>query len=337
MPHEVIMPALGMAQDTGLIVAWLKGAGDEVSATDPLMEVETDKATMEVEAGANGTLIELRAAEGENVPVGQVVAVIAGAGEDTTPSESKGAPSEAPAPPSPTPEPVASEPVASEPTAVLAPAQAPVAARLNGERILASPKARRLAAEEGLDLMRLREAGHVEPFHVADLDVLRTLKAPQAAVAAGGAPTAHIEASVPNAAFEDFVVWVAETVAAPRLTVLAAFAAAGLRAGGVGDVVVRAENGRTHITLSDPDRKRLSALQPVEDGTPTLIVRDVSATAITGLALSAEGAPTLTVARKGEDLAVALHYRPGALDDGAAIAVISAFAERLQQPLRHLL
>ncbi|MEM8854094.1 MAG: biotin/lipoyl-containing protein [Pseudomonadota bacterium] len=332
------MPALGMAQDTGLIVAWLKDTGEEVSATDPLMEVETDKATMEVEAGADGTLIELRASEGENVPVGHVVAVIAGAGEDATPVKASTAPPEAPSEPTPAAPPDAAPPSAA-PAAAPAPAAPTTAAAApvrHGERILASPKARRLAAEEGLDLMRLREAGHAEPFHVADLDVLRTLKAPQHA-ASTGAATAHIDALVRREAFEDFVGFVGQTVASPRLAVLGAFAAAGMRAGGADTVSVRVEQGQRHITLADPDRKRLSAPKAVEDGAPTLIVRDVSATPITGLALSAEGAPTLTVARKGEDLAIALHYRPGTLDDGAAIAVISAFAERLAQPLRHLL
>ncbi len=85
MPHEVIMPALGMAQDTGQIVAWLKQPGDAVKAGDALMEVETDKATMEVEAAADGYLTDVRAAAGDNVPVGDVVAMISesadGAGE----------------------------------------------------------------------------------------------------------------------------------------------------------------------------------------------------------------------------------------------------------------
>ena len=76
MPHEVIMPALGMAQDTGLLVRWLKQAGDPVSIGDPLMEVETDKSVIEVEALATGFLGDIRSHEGENVPVGQIVALI---------------------------------------------------------------------------------------------------------------------------------------------------------------------------------------------------------------------------------------------------------------------
>ena len=79
LPHDVIMPALGMNQNTGKILSWLKGKGDTVNIGDPLMEVETDKAVVEVEAQANGILTEVRHAAGSEVPVGHVIAVIGGA------------------------------------------------------------------------------------------------------------------------------------------------------------------------------------------------------------------------------------------------------------------
>ena len=72
------MPALGMNQNTGKILSWLKSKGDSVSVGDPLMEVETDKAVVEVEAQTNGILTEVRHAAGSEVPVGHVVAVIGG-------------------------------------------------------------------------------------------------------------------------------------------------------------------------------------------------------------------------------------------------------------------
>ncbi len=76
MAHEVIMPALGMAQETGKIISWQKQPGDAVKAGDVLMEVETDKAVMEVEALADGYLGSVSAVAGEDVPVGQIVALI---------------------------------------------------------------------------------------------------------------------------------------------------------------------------------------------------------------------------------------------------------------------
>ena len=77
MSRDVIMPALGMAQKTSLIVRWLKQAGDQVKKGDILMEVETDKAVMEVEADADGTLTDVSAGAGEEVPVGEMIARIA--------------------------------------------------------------------------------------------------------------------------------------------------------------------------------------------------------------------------------------------------------------------
>ena len=77
MPHDIIMPALGMAQETGKIISWLKQPGDAVTAGDVIMEVETDKSVMEVEAQASGFLTRVTAKAGDDVPVGKVVAVIA--------------------------------------------------------------------------------------------------------------------------------------------------------------------------------------------------------------------------------------------------------------------
>ena len=76
MAHEIIMPALGMAQETGRLVAWLKNEGDTVKKGEPLMEVETDKSTMEVEAPKDGFLVNISAAENTDIPVGEVVALI---------------------------------------------------------------------------------------------------------------------------------------------------------------------------------------------------------------------------------------------------------------------
>ena len=76
------MPALGMAQDTGKVLRWLKPDGASVARGEPVMEIETDKVTVEVEAPADGTLAGIRAAEGEEVPVGQVVAVVLAPGEE---------------------------------------------------------------------------------------------------------------------------------------------------------------------------------------------------------------------------------------------------------------
>jgi pyruvate dehydrogenase E2 component (dihydrolipoamide acetyltransferase) len=81
MATDVILPALGMAQDSGKIVRWLKAEGEQVKQGEPLVEIETDKATVEIEAQVDGVLAHLTAEEGEDVPVGQVIATILAPGE----------------------------------------------------------------------------------------------------------------------------------------------------------------------------------------------------------------------------------------------------------------
>src|SRR4030081_595090 len=81
MSTDVIMPALGMAQETGTVGQWMKHAGDRVVKGEPLLEVETDKAVVEVESPASGTLAAISAEAGAEVPVGTAIALILGAGE----------------------------------------------------------------------------------------------------------------------------------------------------------------------------------------------------------------------------------------------------------------
>jgi pyruvate dehydrogenase E2 component (dihydrolipoamide acetyltransferase) len=184
---NVIMPALGMSQDAGRLVRWLKKAGEWVEKGEPLMEVETDKAVEEIEAPASGYLAQVLAQEGEEVPVAQVIAILEGAGQEGEPKPEPAAPpvpvpTAPPFPPRPAP-PFPISPLAARIAAEhhVDPAQIrPRGARIekadvlfflqasesptgpalrSGERILASPKARRLAAELGVDLAGIRDRG----------------------------------------------------------------------------------------------------------------------------------------------------------------------------------
>ncbi len=142
MPKELIMPALGMVQETGKVLRWLRAEGDPVVEGEPLLEVETDKANVEVEAPASGTLARLLAREGDEIPVGQVIGWILLPGEQ----------------PSDIPEP-ASSPAAAE-SPLLAPPQTPVSSDVAPpQRPRASPKARRLAQEMGVDLATIQGSG----------------------------------------------------------------------------------------------------------------------------------------------------------------------------------
>jgi pyruvate dehydrogenase E2 component (dihydrolipoyllysine-residue acetyltransferase) len=144
MPTNVIMPALELAQETGKVLRWMKAPGDTVKKGEPIVEIETDKVTVEVESPAAGVLRDITAREGDVVPVGQTIALIFAAGETGAPA----------------PEPAAAE---VRPTgAVAAPAMAPAAAAFR-----ASPLARKLAEEHGVDLAEVKSAsGRIEKADV---------------------------------------------------------------------------------------------------------------------------------------------------------------------------
>src|SRR6185503_7277313 len=88
MPTNVIMPALELAQETGKVLRWMKAPGDTVRKGEPIVEIETDKVTVEIESPASGVLSNVTAQEGDVVPVGQTIALIAEAGAAPTPASS---------------------------------------------------------------------------------------------------------------------------------------------------------------------------------------------------------------------------------------------------------
>jgi pyruvate dehydrogenase E2 component (dihydrolipoamide acetyltransferase) len=135
VPVDVIMPALGMAQETGKVVRWLKADGDAVSKGEPLVEVETDKVTVEIEAPGDGTLAAVSAVAGSEVPVGTVIALVLADGDEPVPS-------------------------------VVAPEGKPAR--------LASPKARRLAQARGVTLESLAGSGPGGAVVAADVEALST-------------------------------------------------------------------------------------------------------------------------------------------------------------------
>src|SRR6266511_1563730 len=101
MATNVIMPALGMDQDKGTLVRWIKHEGDSVAQGEPIMEIETDKVLVEIEATASGVLANVSAAEGDEIPVGQVIAEIISEGTAPTrpaasPRQRTGSPESAP-------------------------------------------------------------------------------------------------------------------------------------------------------------------------------------------------------------------------------------------------
>lgn len=157
MPTDVIMPALGMAQETGTVVQWKKQAGDQVSKGEPLLDVETDKAVVEVEAPASGILAAISAEAGAEVPVGTAIAVILGPGE----SLEQPAQAAAAAMQERTPAQIA--------RAGHVEATRETAEKGEGKLQAASPLARRKAAEAGIDLSAVAGSGPGGAIQAADL------------------------------------------------------------------------------------------------------------------------------------------------------------------------
>ncbi len=164
MATNVILPALGMSQDTGKIVQWLKAEGERVAKGEPLAEIETDKATVEIEALADGVLAHIAAAVGDDVPVGQVIAVILTPEEMAQEAENVAPIAEVDPHPQIAPgEIVGKSGTGISPVTPLQPqngAVSPSTAETLGRfAIPASPLASRIAAEHNLDLRLVTSAG----------------------------------------------------------------------------------------------------------------------------------------------------------------------------------
>ena len=182
------MPRLSDSMEEGTVLAWMKAVGDEVAVGDELVEIETDKANMVYESDVAGTLTEILADEGATLPIGEVIARVgddgaaAGNGRAAATAEPDGGEPEAPATSAPA-EP-APRPAAAAPETAASSAPAP------GERIKASPLARRIAGERGVDLAGLSGTGPGGRIVKADVEA--------APSGDGGAPAAEPEVAGPS-------------------------------------------------------------------------------------------------------------------------------------------
>jgi pyruvate dehydrogenase E2 component (dihydrolipoamide acetyltransferase) len=199
MPIELKMPALSPTMEEGTLAKWLVKEGDEVKSGDILAEIETDKATMEFEAVDEGTVAKILVPEGtDGVKVGAPIAILAGEGEDASAAASA-APKADTAPPSPPKAPAAPKPdetpkAPPAPAAVETPPapSAPAASappRAEGERVKASPLARKLAQAQNIDLSTVQGSGPGGRIVRADIDAAAG-RAPDGAPAPAAAPQA---------------------------------------------------------------------------------------------------------------------------------------------------
>ena len=207
MPIELKMPALSPTMEEGTLAKWLVKEGDSVQSGDLLAEIETDKATMEFEAVDEGTIAQILIPEGtDNVKVGTVIAVIASEDEDA--GSAKVAPTPAPAPATVAPAKAgAAGPAAPTPAAPASAGATVTSPAAQGERIKASPLARRIAADKGIDLAALTGSGPGGRIVKADLEgaaastvAPASAAAPSPAPAAAPAPAQPFETDIPHSA-----------------------------------------------------------------------------------------------------------------------------------------
>ena len=183
MPIAIKMPALSPTMEEGTLARWLVKVGDTVRSGDIMAEIETDKATMEFEAVDEGVIASIDIPEGsEGVKVGTVIATLAGEDE--------------PAKPAAAPAPKAAPAAAPAPVALPAAAPAPVVAA-KGDRIVASPLAKRIAADRGVDLAAVKGSGPNGRIVKVDVESAGTA-APAPAAAAKPAAAAALAAPVPD-------------------------------------------------------------------------------------------------------------------------------------------
>ena len=188
MPIEIKMPALSPTMEEGTLAKWLVKVGDKVSSGDIMAEIETDKATMEFEAVDEGVIASIAVAEGtEGVKVGTVIATLAGDDEGASP-----APAAKPAAAASAPAPV----VAAAPAPAAAPVAAPVKA--SGDRVVASPLAKRIAVTKGVDLAGMKGSGPGGRIVKADVEAATPGAAPAPATAAPASTAPAAAAPTPD-------------------------------------------------------------------------------------------------------------------------------------------
>jgi pyruvate dehydrogenase E2 component (dihydrolipoamide acetyltransferase) len=204
MATKVIMPKLSPTMEEGQIARWLKKEGDKVSMGEPLAEIDTDKATMEMQALANGVLRKILVNEGQSAPLGQTIAVIGEPNEDIASLVSEAPPKqeaqpkqeqaqqqeqEKPAPPAPPqPQPQAKAATASAQPASRVDGRQPQAATADSGRLIVSPLAARMAAEAGIDLRSLQGSG--PGGRIIKKDIEAAISQPKAATAPQAFPRA---------------------------------------------------------------------------------------------------------------------------------------------------
>lgn len=368
MAKDVIMPVLGMNQDTALLVEWLANEGDTVTEGEPIMEVETDKAVMQLDAPASGVLVDVTAAAGDDVTVGSVIARIVAEGEAPPPpapdasagsGDSKSASSAPSASDAPASDAPASEPAppAPSPAASTSAASTSVPAQeRSGPRTPASPLARRTAEERGLDLDALPGSGPhgaVLMRDVPEADEAATAAgtAAEAAPAAGPALTPTV-AAAPQAELErrldaEHLLGLLGDGGAPLSAAVARFLAAVVArrlpvdlTGGV-TLDVRGPDGRAAIAHAErrsildlADLLSSGGADAGDAGAPTAVLVHAGDAPMDAVRPNADAPVALGLARPdaGTTVVLTLRYRTDHVDDALAMTMLADLARLVADP-----
>ena len=313
MPSDIKMPQLGMNQDSATILAWLKAVGDKVAVGDPLFEVETDKASMEVEASSAGFVAAILAPEGENVPVGATIAVLA----DSEDALANYAPApnqaeqnlEAPQAKENEAKPSASASVSASP---------PQPSPDKSDKVLASPLAKRLASERGIDLTQLRSKG--APIHAADLK--NASSASGASGGASGGALSQLNARPDGTAMSALLNRAQD---ADRALVFATFVAGAWRA-------VFDEETPISIIALDGSTRLYNGESAHQN---PLSLLDLCDTRLHAYAPAPQGL-TLAIARDGAGYNLTLSFEEATIPLHLAIKLLDEIAARVEDPIRQL-
>lgn len=333
MSFEIIMPVLGMNQDTGIIAQWLKKPGEWVSSGDAVLSVETDKAVQDIETRHEGYLSHVKYEEGAEVPVGDVIAQL------TATPETSAAPATAAAtPPAAS---VAIEPVVEQSVAAPAPAaplvQAPKAVvpvqQSSTGKILASPKAKALAVERNIALADVVTSGIAQPLHAQDVVNYVPPKAMTKS-------RSKVSVKVNPDALVKMEQWLGgEGFSIARAELLAVMTAGALRF----TQAIEADSD-CYISLAadgtsilNPDRAGLSGIAlETSEVDSTVSLWDFTDSPIASF--SDENHAGISIAFFGQaEWTVDLNYDSEVINAKQAVALLSELVLRFSQPLRQLL
>jgi hypothetical protein len=347
MLHEIIMPVLGMSQDTGVIANWCKLHGDYVEAGELLMEVETDKAVQEIEAAESGYLNIIGHAEGIAIPVGEVVATL-----NEEPVDENAIVSVSPAPLAETaaiavvatPAPIATVLVADSPAIVSATA-------------LASPKARAMAYRNGLALKDIAEAQGKFVLHVIDVENYlatqnKATPAPLLYATTGAIieQPSRLDVKIKAAGLEYCQEWLlkhhdldhrllaSHIVATLALGLWRQRFAQDSKANATIRVDFSDSEGMQSELLLNPDQQRFSQLKAEENerhSIPNIRLVDLMSTRLSAYEPGSITEPVLVLCKEDKQIKVSL-YSVDAAQLSIAIGFIDSLADQLEEPLVHI-